>query len=371
MKVALYARFSSDLQRAASIEDQFRNCRKRAESEGWTITATYADAAISGADSARPQYQAMLAAADRREFDVLIVDDLSRLARDQVESERVIRRLEFRGLRLIAVSDGYDSQTKAATRKIQRTVKGLVNEMRLDELREQVHRGLTGQAEKGYWCGGRPYGFRLRPILDPSQTDAYGQPAKIGTKLEINPEQAAIVREIFASYVSGQSCRTIAVELNRRGVPSSGSSWKRKVRRCKGWAGSAVRQMIINPLYTGLVRWNVSQFVRDPDTGKHKRLKRPKTEWQQFRDESLRVVSDDTFERAKERTRVRGNPDTRLKSGYRPKFLLSGLLRCKCGAHFIMGDARAYVCGGRREGACDIPIRVRRDAVEAAVLRSA
>src|SRR5579859_5889445 len=149
----------------------------------------------------------MLAAADRREFDVLMVDDLSRLARDQVESERVIRRLEFRGLRLIAVSDGYDSQTKAATRKIQRTVKGLVNEMRLDELREQVHRGLTGQAEKGYWCGGRPYGFRLRPILDPSQRDAYGQPAKIGTKLEINPEHAPIVREIFASYVAGQSCR--------------------------------------------------------------------------------------------------------------------------------------------------------------------
>jgi DNA invertase Pin-like site-specific DNA recombinase len=78
------------------------------------------------------------------------VDDLSRLARDQVESERVIRYLEFRSIRIVATADGYDSQTKTATRKIQRTVKGLVNEMRLDELREQVHRGLTGQAIKGY-----------------------------------------------------------------------------------------------------------------------------------------------------------------------------------------------------------------------------
>jgi DNA invertase Pin-like site-specific DNA recombinase len=60
MKAALYARFSSDLQRATSIEDQFRNCRKRAELEGWAVVATYADAAMSGTDANRPQYRAML-----------------------------------------------------------------------------------------------------------------------------------------------------------------------------------------------------------------------------------------------------------------------------------------------------------------------
>src|SRR5690606_2186877 len=95
MKAALYARFSTDLQRAASIEDQFRNCRKRAELEGWTVVATFADAAMSGSDANRPQYRAMLEAATRREFDVLMVDDLSRLTRDAVECERAIRRLEF------------------------------------------------------------------------------------------------------------------------------------------------------------------------------------------------------------------------------------------------------------------------------------
>lgn len=63
MKAVLYARFSSDLQRATSIEDQFRNCRKRAEAEGWTVVATFADAAMSGSDANRPQYRAMLEAA--------------------------------------------------------------------------------------------------------------------------------------------------------------------------------------------------------------------------------------------------------------------------------------------------------------------
>lgn len=69
-----------------------------------------------------------------REFDILLIDDLSRLSRDQVERERVIRRLEFLRIRIIAVTDGYDSETKVATRKIQRGVKNLLNEMRLDEL---------------------------------------------------------------------------------------------------------------------------------------------------------------------------------------------------------------------------------------------
>ena len=95
VRIAQYGRYSSDNQRAASIEDQLRNCERRAGSEGWAISLTFSDEAMSGADSNRPQYQAMLAAASRREFDILLIDDLSRLSRDQVESERVIRRLEF------------------------------------------------------------------------------------------------------------------------------------------------------------------------------------------------------------------------------------------------------------------------------------
>jgi DNA invertase Pin-like site-specific DNA recombinase len=102
MNAAIYARYSSENQRAASIEDQARNCRRRAEAEGWGVVREFADAAMSGSDSNRPQYQAMIAAAMRREFDVLLLDDLSRLTRDSVEQEQTIRRLEFQGLRIVA-----------------------------------------------------------------------------------------------------------------------------------------------------------------------------------------------------------------------------------------------------------------------------
>jgi hypothetical protein len=103
---------------------------------------------------------------------------------------------------------------------------------------------------KHYWCGGRPYGYRLKPILDPNDRDAYGNPSRIGTVLEIDRVQAEIVAEIFASYARGVSYFAIARTLNERGVPSPASSWKRRVRRCRGWVGSTVRVVLRNPLYT-------------------------------------------------------------------------------------------------------------------------
>jgi hypothetical protein len=101
-----------------------------------------------------------------------------------------------------------------------------------------IRRGLTGQAMKQYWCGGRPYGYRLKPILDVNQRDAYGNPSRIGTVLEIDKAQADIVREIFESFARGISYFAIACSLNEREVPSPGSSWRRRVRRCRD--GSAV-----------------------------------------------------------------------------------------------------------------------------------
>ena len=366
-RAVLYARYSSDMQRDSSIDDQLRNCRRRVEVEGWTVTHVYADRAISGSDANRPDYRAMLDAAARGEFDVLVIDDLSRFSRDSVEQERAIRRLEFQQIRIISTSDGYDSTSKA--RKVHRGFKGLMNEIFLDDLRDKVHRGQTGQAEKQYWLGGRAYGFDLRPTLDPVRKDAYGQPERIGTKLEVNPEQAAVVQEIFQLYIEGVSCRQIAQRLNDRGVPSAGSTWKRKVRRCSGWAGSAVRAILFNPLYTGLVRWNVSQFIRNPDTGAFKRLRRPSDDVIQHHDESLRIVSDQIFQAARNRTRRASAPNQRLKSGGRAKYLLSGLLICEqCGAHYVMIGASCYGCGGVREGACDNKTSFRRTKAEAAIL---
>jgi site-specific DNA recombinase len=147
MRAALYARYSSDRQRDASIDDQFRNCISFAEREGWTVEARYQDEAISGSRADRPGYRMLVGDAEAHKFDVLIVDDLSRLSRDEVEMKQLIRRLRFRNIRLIGVSDGFDSASKGA--KVQATFRSLMNDMYLDDLREKTYRGLAGQALKG------------------------------------------------------------------------------------------------------------------------------------------------------------------------------------------------------------------------------
>jgi len=134
--------------------------------------------------------------------------------------------------------------------------------------------------------------------------------------------------------------------------------------------GSAVRVILKNPLYCGRLRWNVSQFVRDPDSGKYKRRRRPKAEWVESQEETLRIIADSVFEQAQARTRVTANSDKRLKSGGKAKYLLSGLLVCKvCKAHYVIADARSYACSGHWNGrACSNHIRVRRDSIERVIL---
>src|SRR5687768_16732465 len=107
MRIAAYARYSSDAQREASLEDQLRNCRTYAQRHGWPEPSVYTDAAVSGARLDRPGYRMLLAEAGR--FDVILVDDLSRLSRDSVESAKAVKRLTFAGVRLIGVSDGVDT----------------------------------------------------------------------------------------------------------------------------------------------------------------------------------------------------------------------------------------------------------------------
>jgi site-specific DNA recombinase len=116
MRAAIYARYSSENQREASIEDQVRECRQDAERRGWTVTAVYSDAALSGSlgEDQRPGFQAMMDAAKGKVFDVLIVDDASRLSRDTADALRALTVLDFYGVKFIGRSDGIDTTVNAS-----------------------------------------------------------------------------------------------------------------------------------------------------------------------------------------------------------------------------------------------------------------
>jgi site-specific DNA recombinase len=376
MKAVTYGRYSSDKQRETSIDDQVRNCRNFIAREGWELTQTYSDEAITGSTSQRVGYQQLLADADAGLFDVLVVDDLSRLSRDDVEMKQVVRRFRFKRMRIIGVSDGFDSDSKG--HKIHAGVRGLINEIFLDDLRDKTHRGLTGQAMKGFSCGGRTYGYRNVPIEDPNRKDEYGRPLIVAVRREVIEEQAKWVNFIFESYADGNSPRWIAHELNKNSVPATHGG---------KWAASAIHGhmktntgLLNNEIYIGRSVWNRSQWVKDPDSGNRRRLMRPESDWVVTNQPELRIVSDELWSAVKVRQKAqyekglakRQEMHDGARIGAGPKYLFSGLLKCGCcGANYILTDYYRYGCAWNRdrgESVCTNSVRIPRKLLESKLL---
>jgi DNA invertase Pin-like site-specific DNA recombinase len=366
---AIYARYSSDKQREASLEDQERTCRRRAEQEGWTVLQVYGDAAVSGSRMDRPGYAAMLADAASGAWTVLLVEDLSRMSRDEVEGVQGVRRLEHRGIRVVGVSDGYDSDRPGRT--AQRSVRALLSALYLEDLAARTRRGLEGQVSRGFRAGGMPYGYR------PVREDG-------GSRLEIDPDQAAVVVEIWEKFAAGQSPRRIAADLNARGVQPPRQSNRKGPA---SWISSALyghpakgTGILRNPIYLGRAIWNRSRWEKDPDTGARVRRERPETEWIVTDAPDLRIVPFElearvaarhaAIEAATGRARdIMGNAG---RTGPGPRHLFSGLLVCaNCGAPWVTVNRDRYGCSAARyrgPAVCDVRSTVARQRIEERLL---
>ncbi|MCU0677657.1 MAG: recombinase family protein, partial [Myxococcota bacterium] len=149
-RVAVYARYSSDRQSEASIEDQVRRCRAFAVDAGAIVddALVFADYAVSGASLARAGLEAMLAAVAAGRVDAIVVEDMSRLSRDLADAASVFRRLQFEGVSLLGVADGIDSREKSS--KLTFGVRALLADAYLDDLRDKTRRGLEGRHLAGF-----------------------------------------------------------------------------------------------------------------------------------------------------------------------------------------------------------------------------
>lgn len=277
--------------------------------------------------------KAMLAAAMRGDFDVLLIEALDRCWRDIVDQERTIRRIEHAGIRIIGVSDGYD--TRHDDRELSRGVRGLLNQQYLRDLAKKTHRGLTGQVCRGGHAGGLSYGYRS---IDTGAVH----------RLEVDAAQSDWVRWIFDRYAQGWSCQKIAADLNRQGVTTArGGTWSVSALYGSPNKGSGV---LNNEIYQGRYVWNRSRWVTDPDTGKRSRIDRPREEWLIDERADLRIVTDDQWRAVRARmdgTRLTGGS---AGKGARPKTLLGGLMRCgHCGGSVIAISATTYGCAAHKD----------------------
>src|SRR5271166_2357971 len=196
-RVALYARYSSDNQSVASIEDQFRICREHAEREQWKIVSAYRDAAVSGASVIlRPGLQALLQDAQRGKFERVLAEALDRVSRDQADVATLFKHLRFAGVQIVTLSEGEITELHVG-------LKGTMNALFLKDLAAKTHRGIRGRVEKGKAGGGLCYGYDVA-----RRADAGGEP--IRGERTINDAEAEIVRRVFREFAAGTSPRAIA-----------------------------------------------------------------------------------------------------------------------------------------------------------------
>jgi site-specific DNA recombinase len=379
MRIAIYARYSSENQRETSIEDQYRICEQYAKQrEDWKIVQRYADKAISGATRKRPGYQQMLADAEAKQFDILLVHDFSRLSRDSVEVELTRRDfVEDWGVRLIGVTDGIDTANEG--HELMSGFKGIMNQQYLVDLAKHTYKALTREALKGNNCGGRNYGYRHIPIEHPTEKDALGRPKILAVRRRIDPDQAHWVKQIFEWYDNGKSPRQIAEELNQRKVLSPGASYNRKVHSARygTWSASVLHGeldratgLLANPIYIGRMIWNRRKWIKGRDRKRRRPELRPESEWIVTEHPELRIIPQDLWDRVQQRRKMQKKwTATRPRT---PKYILSSLLKCAvCESNFVMQSYYQYGCAGHKDrgpSVCHNSLRVSRTLAEEKIL---
>ena len=376
VRAAVYARYSSQNQRKESIADQIASCRRLAQDRGFVVLEQhiYVDEAQSGASLQRPGLIALVDAAKDKLFDLVLVDDLSRLARDNMYMYMLVTlaNLRFEGVRVVSVADRVDTAGEHSRLLIQ--VRGMLNEHHLRDLGQKTHRGQCGQKDRGYGVGESTYGYLTKPVGE-MRLDKHGRERPAGFKHYVNPLDAAVISGIFEDFANGLSKLGIVQRLNEEGVPAP--------KRCRsGWNVSTVYRILNNSKYVGIWVWNRTGRVRDPYTGARRPVAKPESEHVIQKDERFRIVSQDLWDAVQTRQAAvrkefpgerRGfSRDQGSRTLVYPKHLFDGLFRCSsCGARMTLAGGKAggyYGCSGRRRRLCDNKLTVRRSLVESILL---
>jgi hypothetical protein len=374
-----YARYSSDQQDSSSIDQLQRKCREDAERNGHDLRPEFEfkDKAISGTRVDRAGFQAMLAAARERRFDVLYFENLSRLAREFLISIATIKELVYiHKIRIISTSEGIDSER--AGWELMAIFRSVQHAEFISALRSAVLRGqeeaILNDWSVGDWC----FGYGSEPIPG-SETGRRGRNRKPRKRVIINEEHAQWVRRIFDWFVNQHRTPAwIAQELTRLKAP--------KDHRAKTamWRHSYVTRLLRNRKYIGIWPWGEKTNVRNPLNGQMTQEDRPLDEARKYERERphLRLVDDETYFKAhsmldendakyagtrQDNGRLRGS----TKGLQNPRHLLQGVVRCgACTSVFQVAGAHGkYLkCAGSPTGECDVHTFLRRDLAERMIL---
>lgn len=303
-KAAIYTRISLDAEgEEKGVARQQQDCRDLAARNGLDVVAVFTDndtgASTRSRKKTRPQYADMLRRARKGEFGVIVSYSNSRLTRRPLELEEIIKLYERHGVRFITVVSGNDDLSTADGRMAAR-IKGNVDAAEAERTAERVARKHLESAREGKPVAGtRPFGWQ------------------VGGR-ELDPKEAALIREAAADIIAGIGSYTIARQWNEAGVTTSTG---------RPWQGRVLGRMMKSPRLAG---WRIHQGTIA--TGKDGQPVRG--QWEPVLDQATFDAVVAALSPDESRSRV---PRKNARH-----YLLTGTLRCGvCGA-VMYGNAAKY-----------------------------
>ncbi len=308
MNIAAYCRVSTDKEdQLNSLEAQKSFFTEYTEKNGHNLVRLYADEGISGTKIRnRTEFQRLMRDAQKGLFEMVVVKDISRFARNTVDFLQSIRQLKALNIETVFLTA---NQTVLGNSEFVLTIFGALAQEESANTSKRIKFGKKINAEKGR-VPNLVYGYDKVP------NDYF--------TLKINQAEAKVVREIFDLYTSEEmGAARIANTLNERGI---------KTKRGCNWTQNAVTRILTNSIYIGKVV-NGKEEIQDFLTSK--RRKKDEADWYVNDRPELRIVSDEIFERAGRILETRQNAFVNNHERQSSKHLFSTLIKCKeCGYSF-------------------------------------
>lgn len=373
MIAAIYARKSTE-QTGVSDEDksiarQTDHARQYAARKGWTVSEDhiFVDDGISGAEFVkRPGFiRLMNALKPRPAFQVLIMSEESRLGREQIETAYALKQITDASVRIFFYLEDRERTLDNALDKVMLSLSSFAAEMERERAKQRTYDAMLRKAKAGHVTGGKTYGYDNREILS-----AEGH--RLHVIRVINSDEAAIIRQIFQMFAGGLGIGRITKRLNEEGTPAPRQS-------PRGWAPTAVREILHRPLYKGEIVWN--QYEKIVRGGTKKRRPREEKDWLRLDAPELRIIAPDLWAKVQSRlvkTKGKGRSANRDQDS---KYLLTGMARCAhCGGPMtIVGQdyhrrkGRFYGCAyykTRGSSICKNSLLVEQEFLDQIVLKA-
>lgn len=226
-KAVIYARYSSNNQREASIEQQVAECKKFAERNNLPVVGVYQDAAISGRTDDRPDFQRMMRDAKKEQFDYIIAWKSNRIGRNMTQALTNMAKLAEYGVECLYVEEDFDNT--ASGRFALRNMMN-VNQFYSENLAEDVRRGMLDNANKCMVNGKISFGFKKAP----------------NGRYAIEEKEAKIVREIYDRFRAGWIIADIMADMNNRGITTKGG---------RPWTFQSFQTLLQNEQYIGVYKF--------------------------------------------------------------------------------------------------------------------